>query len=149
MRSLLIEHRVILHRFHKFVVAGNRCVVFQHIKNKAFLNSLLHCIYVEWAMFHIVAILIRNTKCLQRFIFRSSRESKIAGICQQLMKPAPKICMQPISGGVRTTPKTHCHQRASQTSSARMLNATIWSRSTIYTSAVENGAGDINYIQND
>lgn len=54
-----------------------------------------------------------------------------------------KICMQPISGGVRTTPKTHCHQRASQTSSARMLNATIWSRSTIYTSAVENGAGDI------
>ena len=60
-----------------------------------------------------------------------------------IMKPAPKICMQPISGGVRTTPKTHCHQRASQTSSARMLNATIWSRSTIYTSAVENGAGDI------
>lgn len=39
--------------------------------------------------------------------------------------------------------ETHCHQRASQTSSARMLNATIWSRSTIYTSAVENGAGDI------
>ena len=36
-----------------------------------------------------------------------------------------KICMRPISGGVGTTPKTHCHQRASQTSSARMLNATI------------------------
>lgn len=54
-----------------------------------------------------------------------------------------KICMQPISGGVRTTQKTHYPQRASQTSLARMLNATIWSRSAIYTSAAENGAGDI------
>ena len=60
-----------------------------------------------------------------------------------IMKPAPKICMQPISGGVRTTQKTHCPQRVSQTSSARMQNATIWSRSAICTSAAENGAGDI------
>jgi hypothetical protein len=42
-----------------------------------------------------------------------------------IMKPAPKICMQPISGGVRTTQKTHCPQRASQISSAKMQNATI------------------------
>ena len=58
------------------------------------------------------------------------------------MKPAPKICMQRISGGVRTTQKTHYPQRASQTSLAKMLNATIWSRSITCTSAVENGVGD-------
>ena len=39
--------------------------------------------------------------------------------------------------------KTRCPQRALQTSSARMQNATIWSRSAICTSAAENGAGDI------
>ena len=60
-----------------------------------------------------------------------------------IMKPAPKICMQPISGGVRTTQKTHCPQRASQISSAKTQNAIIWSRLAICTSAVENGAGDI------
>ena len=60
-----------------------------------------------------------------------------------IMKPAPKICMQPISGGVRTTQKTHCPQRASQISSAKTQNATIWSRLIICTSAAENGAGDI------
>ncbi len=41
------------------------------------------------------------------------------------MKTAPKICIQTISGGVRTTHKTHCTQRASQISSAKMQNATI------------------------
>lgn len=55
----------------------------------------------------------------------------------------PKGCMQPISGGVRTTQKTHCPQRVSQTSSARTQNATIWSRSAIFTSAAESGAGGI------
>lgn len=60
-----------------------------------------------------------------------------------IMNPAPKICTQPISGGVRTTQKTHCPQRALQTSLARTQNATIWNRSAICTSAAENGAGGI------
>ena len=60
-----------------------------------------------------------------------------------IMKPAPKIYTQPIGGGVRTTQKTHCPQRASQISSAKMQDAIIWSRSAICTSAAENGAGDI------
>ena len=59
-----------------------------------------------------------------------------------IMNPAQKIYTQPISGGVRTTQKTRCPQRASQTSLAKMLNATIWSRSITCTSAVENGVGD-------
>ena len=84
LRSLLVEHRVILHRLHEFIVAGNRCVVFQHVENEAFLNGLLHRVHVEWAMFYIVAILIRNTEGLQRFIFRSGCEGKVAGISQQL-----------------------------------------------------------------
>src|SRR5699024_6172776 len=62
---------------------------------------------------------------------------------RQIMNPAPKICTQPISGGVRTTQKTHCPQRALQTSLARTQNATIWNRSITCTSVVENGAGDI------
>ncbi len=44
--------------------------------------------------------------------------------------------------GVRIMQKIPCPQRALQTSLAKMLNATIWSRSITYTSAVENGAGD-------
>ena len=55
----------------------------------------------------------------------------------------PKICMQPISGGVRTTQKTHCPQRASPTSSAKTQSAIIWSRSAICTSAAESDAEDI------
>ena len=51
--------------------------------------------------------------------------------------------MQPINDGAKTTQKTHCPQRASQTSSARTQNATIWSQSITCTSAAENGAGDI------
>lgn len=61
----------------------------------------------------------------------------------KIIEPAPKICMQPINDGAKTTQKTHCPQRASQTSSARTQNATIWSQSITCTSAAENGAGDI------
>ena len=62
---------------------------------------------------------------------------------RRIMKPVPKICMQPINDGAKTTQKTHCPKRASQTSSARTQNATIWSRSITCTSAVGSDAEDI------
>ena len=93
LRLLLVEHWVIFHNFFEPVIAVDGRVVFQHVQNETFLNSLLHGVDVERPMLHL-ALLIENRVAIgvdnqgaegfQRFVLRRGCKGKIAGICEQL-----------------------------------------------------------------
>jgi len=77
LRLLLVKQRIIFHRLFQPIESVDRRIVFQHIQNKAFLNRLLHGVYVERAMFNLTGIHICITEGFQRLILRRSGKGKV------------------------------------------------------------------------
>ena len=85
--SLLgVKKRISFYSLHQSVEAFDRRIVLQHIKNKAFLDGLLHGVTMERMMLDLpVRLRIRITENLQRLVFGSSRECKVTGIAQHFV----------------------------------------------------------------
>ena len=83
-RLLDVKIRVVLHRLGQVVVTLHRGVVFEHIKDEAFIDGLLHGVAVKRAVFDHLTLRPGFAKDFQGFVLGRGGERKIAGIGEHL-----------------------------------------------------------------
>src|SRR5581483_6895649 len=82
-----VELRVARDRLDQLVIAADWRIRTQHVKNKSFLNRLLHRVTMEWWVKHSsIGLRTALSKELECFRLGSGREREVAGVNQELLR---------------------------------------------------------------
>src|SRR3954454_9777207 len=79
-RTLDVELRVAFHCLDELVVAADRRVTRQDVKDESFLDRLLHRVGMERAVLSVTAFLERQAEYLECLVLRCGRESEVARV---------------------------------------------------------------------
>ena len=84
LRTLRVKLRISINSLDQLVVALDRHIAAEHIKDEPFINSLFHCVGVERHVFHDTVFVERSTKHLERLVLWGRCKRKVRSVGRHL-----------------------------------------------------------------